>query len=496
MQSSLPYITRHQQHKLEAVIASIVREVKPAKIICYGVRTSAHHTWSCFLQHAESPATVDYDLLVISHESEKAKRNALAQAFCARNGEDIKFNTVVHSIQAVNDALKEGDFFFTRLYHIGVMLYDSNAQVLTVPSAKAEAALSASVVQAHWQKWFGQAQVFHESVDYFLSNQCHALAVFMLHQAVEHSCLALIRIYMGYRANTHKLARLLALTENFSLYPLTIFPRLTPEQSNLFAVLEAAYVEARYNPAYAVEASTVRTLQKQVKELLQVAELLYDDKLKALEHKAPEQTIQRHLLPFESICLDTFAHVVLQKGDVESVMITSTTGSAAAIDTLVEDKRLWVRMNTREFDHVPQATVYITYVTLTGLVVHQSGNVTCSEPVEGVRLGIVQNGRGEINLNVNVMALDVTLAKTGNVTAAGCVGEAHIQHHRSGTFDGSALEADTAEVTILGSGSVSIHVEEALTAVLRGTGDLLYSGTPRIRSLKITGSGKLKPRSL
>lgn len=39
---------------------------------------------------------------------------------------------------------------------------------------------------------------------------------------------------------------------------------------------------------------------------------------------------------------------------------------------------------------------------------------------------------------------------------------------------------------------MSIHVEDELKAELQGAGDLSYKGKPRIESLSVTGTGKLK----
>src|SRR5690606_25238057 len=121
--------------------------------------------------------------------------------------------------------------------------------------------------------------------------------------------------------------------------------------------------------------------------------------------------------PFESIGLDTFANVILQKGDRESIKIESKKDVADLLKIHVDDKRLWI--NSPDATVVHDVTITITYTSLSGLVVHRSGKVSCKEPVESSWLGIIQNGRGNITLAVNVMALDVTLTKTGNLTISG-----------------------------------------------------------------------------
>ncbi|MBK7652177.1 MAG: DUF2807 domain-containing protein [Flammeovirgaceae bacterium] len=58
---------------------------------------------------------------------------------------------------------------------------------------------------------------------------------------------------------------------------------------------------------------------------------------------------------------------------------------------------------------------YVTYKTLSGLVVNHSGNVTAKEPIEGGFLGVIQNGKGHIDLHVDVSTLDATITKTGSL---------------------------------------------------------------------------------
>lgn len=491
MQSTLPHITEPQHQLLRETISRIVEAVKPEKILCFGVRTSKLETWSCFLPATDPLISADYDLLVIPRERTKAKREAVAQVIQNYNNASIKFTTLVHSIDAVNDGLQQGNFFFTSLYHQGVILYDGNNLPLTFPPEKNIHVIPSPIIESDWKKWSGLARKFYDGAVYALSKEANDLAVFMLHQGVEHICIALIRIYMGYRRTTHKLSKLLAMVENFSRYSVTVFPRLTADEIRLFAVLESAYVKARYKADYAVDTSTVNILKEQVEELLKIAECLYIEKLNAPEIRKTASFITRDLLPFESIGLDTFADVILQKGEREGISIESKEDIAHAIITTVEDNRLWVSTAKDGFDVLPEAKVNITYVRLNGFVVNHSGKVTCKECIEVPRLGIVQNGRGNIDLEVEVLELDATINKTGDVIIAGSADEVRVLNHGSGDFDGSKLETTSANITVRGAGNVSIHVEDDLMAELQSEGNLFYHGIPKLKFMKVEGVGRV-----
>ncbi len=190
----------------------------------------------------------------------------------------------------------------------------------------------------------------------------------------------------------------------------------------------------------------------------------------------------RDVQPFESIGVDTFADIVLQRGNMESVRIESEADVAPIIQTVVEHKRLSISTRNDSFNVIPHAVIYITYSTLNGLVVEHAGNVTCIEPIESNWLGIVQNGKGNIDLQVDVTSLDATVTKSGGLRLSGSADEAKILNTGPGSFDGINLETSEAKVTIKDSGGISICVEDELSAVLEGTGNLLLKGEPRLKS--------------
>lgn len=192
--------------------------------------------------------------------------------------------------------------------------------------------------------------------------------------------------------------------------------------------------------------------------------------------------ITRNIQPFESIGIDISSDIILRKGVKESIRIESKQDIANVIHTIVEDKRLWISIRNDFIDVIPHALIYVTYCNLNGIVVHHSGNVTCTEPIECPRLGIIQNGKGNIDLQVDVTSLDATVTKAGKLKISGSANEATILNTGPGAFDGIGMETDVTKVTIKDSGPVSVHVDEELSAVLEGTGNLLLKGEPRLKS--------------
>jgi hypothetical protein len=101
----------------------------------------------------------------------------------------------------------------------------------------------------------------------------------MLHQAIEQTCNALVRVITGYRLATHNLSRLLAMTENFCTLSDQVFPRNTPEEKELFKIVARAYSDVRYKPGFQVSDQQTLTIIERVSGLQRGAERLYSERL-------------------------------------------------------------------------------------------------------------------------------------------------------------------------------------------------------------------------
>src|SRR5690606_32593970 len=99
-------------------------------------------------------------------------------------------------------------------------------------------------------------------------------SVFMLHQATERVCSAMIRVFAGLHTSTHNLNKLLRYTRLFSMEPSAVFPRNTPEEMHLFDLLFKGYSDARYRQGYQISADELETLLGRVHRLHEVAERL------------------------------------------------------------------------------------------------------------------------------------------------------------------------------------------------------------------------------
>lgn len=281
MLTTFNHIPPSQEQKFRLAVCAIATAVTPEKIICYGTRTWLTHTWNIVDPVLNSTMNTDYDLLIITKPGTKRREHEILDIVAQYSTQETRIVAIAHSLPAVNEALEQGRSFFVNIYKNGILVYDSSGIPLATPPV-CDNADHLTDIKAQWDQHFGLALEFLAGASYYISSGNAALAVFMLHQAAEHSCIALVNACLGYRPATHNLNRLLTLTENFSEYPSYIFPQVSQEEIDLFTTLTRAYSDVRYTANFKVSIEKAGVLRQRVKDLQEIAEKLYKKKIQKL----------------------------------------------------------------------------------------------------------------------------------------------------------------------------------------------------------------------
>lgn len=473
--TAIPHLSDIHRTLVASAIDKIVAKTQPEKIICYGVRTASQTRWSCFTHGPEDETTITIDLLVITLKADKRHRDQVTNIIESLNSE-IRFVPVVHSIDAVRADLEEGNMFFVTVSQKGILLYELQPAPWVIRGPISQSKLI--------NRRLALVQSFYQASSDCVTNENFKTAMFLLHQTVELSCTELLICRLGYRSTTHSLRKLFALSANITAKVTELFPASTEEEEKLFELLHRAYVDVRYKENYEVSPNDVFTLSERVSELLYRVEQLCnegrDDSTSTTSKKDEFISIPH----FESISITTPTDIKLQKGEMPGIRI-ETEGGAEIFQYTVEDKRLYLSVKNDTDAPIPYAVIHVMYVSLSGLVVDECGTITCGEPIESESLGIIQNGKGKINLSIEVSCLDATVTKSGALRLSGMADRAIILNTGPGEFDGADLEVSEAQVTIRDSGNISICVEDELKVQLHGSGILTLKGEPRLKTLSM-----------
>lgn len=101
-------------------------------------------------------------------------------------------------------------------------------------------------------------------------------------------------------------------------------------------------------------------------------------------------------------------------------------------------------------------------------------------------------GSGKLEIrDVEQDKLALVIRGSGDIIATGKVTGMRAEIHGSGNLDAAGLATETSAVTVNGSGDAMVQVADVLTAEVRGSGDIRYTGSPSQVHESVSGSGKI-----
>lgn len=278
MKNSIAYLPNDKQEDLNFLVKEILKRLPQTEfIILYGSYARDNYVRRGIrVEHGIPTVKIsDYDVLVITSGVNNGKAETTLD-----NVEDLFFATkdfdrdtpvqfINDDIRVFNKAIEEGRYFYTQIKQEGVVLYDSGKfklarrRKLNFEEIKQQA-------QEYFDEKFDRANGFLQATKLIYDNmKDYKLCSFNLHQACENYYYA-IRLTHTLRNNKqHNLSKLSGSTKRYSDDLRTVFPQSTPEEKRLFALLKAAYVDARYNPKFIVT-------KEDIDELIPKVELLQD----------------------------------------------------------------------------------------------------------------------------------------------------------------------------------------------------------------------------
>jgi len=285
MESKTVKLSNSQCKELDEVITSLVEKYKTEYIFCFGCLNDTKTANSCFVEEVKQSNT-HYFLLMITMEITRIEHEV--QDYVNRFFETANITIVVHGLDTVTNAILQGSRFFSAACRYGLQLYSASGLRLNVDYPNLNPATTFSKAQKHFFHRFGMASGFLESANNSYDSGFYSNCMFELHQSVEQACIAVIRVYMAYRADLHNLARLLSLCQCFSNEPSELFPRKTDEDQRLFQLLLKSYSDTRYKDEYKIVDHDADKLCTKVREFLELIKKLCNKKLQEHRQAAEE----------------------------------------------------------------------------------------------------------------------------------------------------------------------------------------------------------------
>jgi uncharacterized protein len=286
MKKSLSHLPKHKRDEIRAVTELINEKIDAEFIILFG--SYARGDWVEDVYVGDDGITYeyksDYDLLVVVKDlpkyEYKGHRDRIKKKVKRARICDTRLSIIMHSVDEVKDAIKNGRYFFVDIKKEGIMLHSSKR--FRLPAVKElNAKQRKGNAKRSFRNWFESASDFLFGFEKYLEAEKYKLAAFSLHQAAEHFYTTILLVFTDYKPKVHDLDDLGIRVDRLSSKFKEIFPKKTEEEKRLFELLKHAYVDARYKMGYKITKKELEYLAKRVKKLQNVTEEVCKAKIKS-----------------------------------------------------------------------------------------------------------------------------------------------------------------------------------------------------------------------
>ena len=269
MKTDLSHLPADKQEELRRIVEIIREAVEPEMVILFG-----SHARGDWVEDEETGYISDYDILVVVRPRHAdGGSNRLQQRVEREVGDALKHphvNAIAHRVDFVNSKLAERQYFFTDIAREGIMLYDSG-RYTPAEAKELDDADRKRIAERDFEQWFPSADSFLIDFGHAFERDDYKIAAFYLHQATERFYAAILLVHTGHKPRTHDIERLGKLSSLHVPGLARVFPRATPEEERRFDLLKRAYVDARYDPDYAITREDLDYLGERVREFKALA---------------------------------------------------------------------------------------------------------------------------------------------------------------------------------------------------------------------------------
>jgi predicted nucleotidyltransferase len=239
MNTALSHLPESKQAELKAIVEAVIpRFTEIEMIILFGSYARGNWVENTYVEKGITyEYKSDYDLLIILHKNAHADSDPLIENITGHI-EALNLPTPVtpifHSVEFVNEALNEGNYFFGDIQDYGIVLFTTNRYKLT-PKRELSPKEAKAKAERDYNHWFKSANMFLAD---FVSNlnkgeadkDHYKQAAFQLHQATERYYNTVQLVFTGYKSKTHNIEILGKIANSCDIRFSKVFPRATIQE--------------------------------------------------------------------------------------------------------------------------------------------------------------------------------------------------------------------------------------------------------------------------
>jgi len=137
--------------------------------------------------------------------------------------------------------------------------------------------------------------------------------------------------------------------------------------------------------------------------------------------------------------------------------------------------------------------VYIRVPTLDKVIIQGSGDVLGTGTLETGSMDLTVQGSGDVDLTVKASKVEAFVQGSGTIKLGGTCDDLNAEVQGSGDVKAGNMSTANATANVNGSGDITVKVAGTLDAVISGSGDVRYKGTPAEIKKQVSGSGDIGP---
>lgn len=197
---------------------------------------------------------------------------------------------------------------------------------------------------------------------------------------------------------------------------------------------------------------------------------------------------ERQVGDFTGIHQSTSADVYISSGNSNAVTVKADEDAIDHITTKVENGILIIDTD-KGLRNVRTMEVYVTMKRVDFIKNSGSGDISCRGGLPGNNVKISINGSGDLEADLMAKNLEISISGSGDVELSGVRGNFYLSVSGSGDVDAEELQLENCEVSVQGSGDVKLKgVTTVLVAKQNGSGDLNAYGMKAV-VVKVNNSG-------
>jgi hypothetical protein len=215
-----------------------------------------------------------------------------------------------------------------------------------------------------------------------------------------------------------------------------------------------------------------------------------------------------NIVDYHSISVNSAYTVYVKQSNKEEVRVEATKDVYDITEITVKEgvlhidiekddsktsKSIWQKID--DIKLMPTLNVYVSIKDVQKLSVNGSGKLITENSIAADYLDLLVAGTGSMEVDVKTKNIDAKLAGPGKLAIKGYTNNLVVENSGAGSIEAFNFEAQNANASLYGLGSVKINVSDKLDAKIYGSGDMLVRGATKEIIKKEYGSGKVERKN-